>query len=73
MLVVSQVDSDIALALLRSVLARRPEMKLVLMSATLDAELFCNYFGGAPCMHIPGRFMLMQIHRLCTLTYAILT
>ena len=48
------VDSDIALAILRDVLSRRPDLKLVLMSATLDAELFSAYFGGAPALEIPG-------------------
>jgi ATP-dependent RNA helicase DHX29 len=25
------------------------------MSATLDSELFCSFFGGAPFLSIPGR------------------
>lgn len=25
------------------------------MSATLDASLFCNFFGGAPLIQVPGR------------------
>ncbi len=25
------------------------------MSATLDAKLFCSYFGGAPLVNVPGR------------------
>jgi HrpA-like RNA helicase len=33
----------------------RPDLKLVLMSATLNAELFTSYFNGAPCLDIPGR------------------
>ncbi|KAH9746571.1 DExH-box ATP-dependent RNA helicase DExH5 [Citrus sinensis] len=34
-------------------LSRRPELRLVLMSATLDAELFSSYFGGATVINIP--------------------
>ncbi|WP_233348163.1 hypothetical protein, partial [Vibrio cholerae] len=30
------------------------------MSATMDAELFSNYFHGAPCLHIPGRTFPVQ-------------
>ena len=30
-------------------------MKLVLTSATLDADKFSAYFGGCPVLHIPGR------------------
>eukprot|EP00037_Helgoeca_nana_P016072 m.150760 g.150760 ORF g.150760 m.150760 type:complete len:1372 (+) comp23324_c0_seq4:577-4692(+) len=48
------VDSDIALAILRDVLSRRPDLKLILMSATLDATLFSDYFGGCPVLEIPG-------------------
>ena len=35
----------------------RRDLKLVLMSATLNAELFQSYFGGesVPLLHIPGR------------------
>ncbi|CAK7326664.1 unnamed protein product [Dovyalis caffra] len=42
----------------------RPELKLILMSATLDAELFSSYFGGAPILHIPGFTYPVQTHFL---------
>ena len=35
-----------------------PDLKLLLMSASLDggaAELFADYFGGAPVLSVPGR------------------
>ncbi|KAF2369076.1 Helicase-associated domain [Trinorchestia longiramus] len=32
----------------------RPDLKLVLMSATLNAEKFSEYYGGCPMVHIPG-------------------
>jgi len=31
----------------------KAELRLILMSATLNAELFSSYFGGAPMIHIP--------------------
>ncbi|KAH9716144.1 RNA helicase [Citrus sinensis] len=34
------------------------------MSATLNAELFSNYFGGAPTIHIPGFTYPVQAHFL---------
>ena len=50
------VDTDFLLILLRDLLVRRPsDFKIVLMSATMNAELFSNYFGGAPHVTIPGR------------------
>ncbi|CAI9295461.1 unnamed protein product [Lactuca saligna] len=48
------MNEDFLLIVLKELLPRRPELKLILMSATLNAELFSSYFGGAPMMHIPG-------------------
>lgn len=33
----------------------RRDLKVVLMSATLDAKLFCSFFDGAPLVSVPGR------------------
>ncbi|CAM9706751.1 unnamed protein product, partial [Phaeothamnion confervicola] len=57
------LDTDFLLILLRALLPKRPSLKLVLMSATLNANLFSRYFGvsaagagaGAPMVSIPGR------------------
>ena len=40
---------------LRDLLVKRPSLRIVLMSATLDADLFHRYFGGAPSVKFPGR------------------
>ncbi|XP_057423201.1 DExH-box ATP-dependent RNA helicase DExH5, mitochondrial isoform X2 [Lotus japonicus] len=48
------MNEDFLLIVLRDLLLHRPELKLILMSATLDAELFSSYFNGAPIMNIPG-------------------
>ncbi|KAF5734543.1 hypothetical protein HS088_TW15G00035 [Tripterygium wilfordii] len=48
------MNEDFLLIVLKDLLPRRPELKLILMSATLNAELFSSYFGGAPTIHIPG-------------------
>ncbi|KAK9668631.1 hypothetical protein RND81_13G073300 [Saponaria officinalis] len=45
---------DFLLIILKDLLPRRPDLRLVLMSATINAELFSQYFGGAPTIHIPG-------------------
>lgn len=44
---------DFLLIVLKDLLPCRPELRLILMSATLDAELFSSYFDGAPVVHIP--------------------
>ncbi|CAO3668843.1 unnamed protein product [Umbelopsis ramanniana] len=48
------VDSDFLLVLLRDVLSRRKDIKLVLMSATINQKLFSDYFNKAPTIEIPG-------------------
>jgi HrpA-like RNA helicase len=50
------VLADFLLIVLRDLLATRPRLKLILMSATVDATRFATYFGHAtPVVHIPGR------------------
>ena len=52
------LDTDFLLALLRDVLRYRKDIKIILMSATLDADIFIDYFGGRESVglvNIPGR------------------
>ena len=46
---------------MKEVLERRKDLKLVVMSATMDAERFQNYFEGAPLLDIPGRLFPVEI------------
>ena len=48
-------DGDFLLMVLRRTLAQRPDLKVILMSATIDAALFGGYFYGARELFIPGR------------------
>ncbi|KAI7997052.1 hypothetical protein LOK49_LG10G00808 [Camellia lanceoleosa] len=58
------MNEDFLLIVLKDLLPRRPELRLILMSATLDAELFSSYFGGAPMVHIPGFTYPVRTHFL---------
>ena len=49
------IDSDFLLIVIRKLLKRRPDLKIVLMSATVNAERFSDYLDGAPIMNVPGR------------------
>jgi ATP-dependent RNA helicase DHX8/PRP22 len=42
-------------------LKRRPDLKLIVTSATLDAEKFSEYFFGCPIFTIPGRTFPVEI------------
>lgn len=49
------MNTDLLLYLLRRALDVNPQLKLVVMSATVDADLFSEYFRGAPVLHVRGR------------------
>ncbi|XP_073302560.1 probable pre-mRNA-splicing factor ATP-dependent RNA helicase DEAH2 isoform X4 [Primulina huaijiensis] len=53
--------TDVLFGLLKEVLKNRPDLKLVVMSATLEAEKFQGYFHGAPLMKVPGRLHPVEI------------
>ncbi|KAI3812290.1 hypothetical protein L1987_16997 [Smallanthus sonchifolius] len=46
--------SDFMLTIIRDILPLYPHLRVVLMSATLDAERFSQYFGGCPIIRVPG-------------------
>ncbi|XP_068601686.1 probable ATP-dependent RNA helicase DHX34 [Brachionichthys hirsutus] len=52
---------DFLLGVLRSLVADRPDLRLVLMSATINIKLFSEYFGGAPVLQVPGRLFPIQV------------
>lgn len=49
------IDGDCLLLALLTVLERRPTLRLILMSATVDAEKISNYMNGCPILKVPGR------------------
>ncbi|MFN4148110.1 MAG: ATP-dependent RNA helicase HrpA [Rhodocyclaceae bacterium] len=55
------LNIDFLLGYLKSVLARRPELKLIVTSATLDAERFAKHFDGAPIIEVSGRLFPIEI------------
>ncbi|CAL8363622.1 unnamed protein product [Merluccius merluccius] len=52
---------DFLLGVLRPLLARRPALRLVLMSATINIKLFSSYFASAPVLQVPGRLFPIQV------------
>ena len=49
------LNIDFLLGYLRRLLPRRPDLKLILTSATIDVERLSAHFGGAPVVEVPGR------------------
>ncbi|RFU34540.1 hypothetical protein B7463_g1779, partial [Scytalidium lignicola] len=54
--------TDILMGLLKEVALRRPDLKIVIMSATLDAQKFQKYFNDAPLLAVPGRTHPVEIY-----------
>ncbi|KAH8677599.1 P-loop containing nucleoside triphosphate hydrolase protein [Xylariales sp. PMI_506] len=53
--------TDILMALLKQLAKRRPDLKIIVMSATLDAQKFQKYFYDAPLLAVPGRTHPVEI------------
>lgn len=58
------IESDFLLIVLKSMLQQRPDLKIVLMSATLNAEKISEFFGGCPIMQVPGRTFPVDVRYL---------
>lgn len=58
------IDSDFLLIVLKKLLTKRKDLKVVLMSATVDAERFSKYFGGAKVLNVPGRTFPVNVNYL---------
>jgi ATP-dependent RNA helicase DHX8/PRP22 len=55
------IATDVLFALLKKACKRRPDLKIIVTSATLDAEKFSSYFFNAPIFTIPGRMHPVEI------------
>jgi ATP-dependent RNA helicase HrpA len=49
------LNIDFILGYLRQLLPRRPDLKVIITSATIDPERFAAAFGGAPIVEVSGR------------------
>lgn len=58
------LNIDFILGCLKKILPRRPELKAVISSATLETDSFSEYFGNAPVLDIPGRTFPVEV-RYC--------
>ena len=54
------LTGDLLLAVLRSLLPQRADLRVVLMSATINTQMFADYFA-AKVIKVPGRLFPIQI------------
>ena len=55
------LNIDFLLGYLRNLLPRRPDLKVIVTSATIDAERFSEHFGGCPVIEVSGRTHPVEI------------
>lgn len=55
------INTDVLFGLLKKTVKRRPELKIIVTSATLDADKFSAYFNECPIFTIPGRTFPVEI------------
>jgi pre-mRNA-splicing factor ATP-dependent RNA helicase DHX15/PRP43 len=48
------LSTDVLMGLLKEVMLKRCDLKIIVMSATLDAPKFQEYFDNSPLMKVPG-------------------
>ncbi len=58
------IDSDFLLIVLKKLMVKRLDLKVVLMSATVDSDRFSKYLEGAPVLNVPGRTFPVQVKYL---------
>ena len=55
------LNIDFILGYLKQLLPRRPDLKVIITSATIDPESFSRHFGGAPVVEVSGRTYPVEV------------
>jgi ATP-dependent helicase HrpA len=55
------LNIDFLLGYVKRLLPRRPDLKLIVTSATIDAERFSRHFDGAPVIEVSGRLYPVEV------------
>jgi ATP-dependent helicase HrpA len=56
------LNIDFLLGYLKQLLPKRPDLKLIITSATIDVESFSSHFDGAPVIEVSGRSFAIETH-----------
>ena len=56
------LHTDILFGLVKDIAKARTDLKLIISSATLDAQKFADFFDDAPIFSVPGRMRPVQVH-----------
>ncbi|MDZ7686107.1 MAG: ATP-dependent RNA helicase HrpA [Gammaproteobacteria bacterium] len=55
------LNIDFLLGYLKRILPKRPDLKVIVTSATIDVERFSKHFGGAPIVEVSGRMYPVNV------------
>lgn len=55
------IATDVLFALLKRAACQRPDLKIVVTSATLDSDKFSKYFMDCPIVNIPGKTFPVEV------------
>jgi ATP-dependent helicase HrpA len=55
------LNIDLLLGVLKQISPRRPDLRIIVTSATIDPGKFSNFFGGAPVIEVSGRSYPVEI------------
>jgi len=56
------LNTDVLFGLLKAACKKRSTLKIIITSATLDADKFSAYFHNCPIIHIPGRNFPVDVY-----------
>jgi HrpA-like RNA helicase len=57
------LNTDLLLALMRALALQRPDLRVIVMSATINVQAYSAYFGAAPVIMVPA--LLPSALRAC--------
>ena len=55
------IYTDLLLGMIKKALQTRPELRVVITSATIDPDLFVSYFSGCPVLRVSGRMFPVDV------------
>ncbi|MFW8600425.1 ATP-dependent RNA helicase HrpA [Desulfobacterota bacterium M19] len=58
------LNIDFLLGILKRLRKKRPDLKIIISSATMDTEKFSRHFEGAPVINIPGKTYPVEVNYL---------
>ena len=59
-ILIVSLQTDFVLVILRGMIEAYPNLRVILMSATIDTQMFTEYFGNCPIVEIEGRSFPVQ-------------